>query len=205
MKRPPIPAAPFAAAVLGIALIIGTAPYWAKGQVFGEAKASPVPVFARTAAPSTRTSAITVGFSPGNAEAVVVRTIDGAKSSIRLAAYSFTSKPIATALIAAKKRGVDVRVVVDKSQRSERYTSATFLANMGIPVRVNGRYAIMHNKFMVVDGHTVQTGSFNYTASAARRNAENVVVVAGEPGMAATYDAEWRRLWGESDPYAARY
>ncbi|KZC32658.1 endonuclease [Rhodanobacter sp. FW510-R10] len=160
---------------------------------------------AAAAEPSTAPPAVTVGFSPGDAEAVVVRTIAGAQTSVRLAAYSFTSKPIATALVAASKRGVEVMVVVDKSQRSERYTSATFLANMGIPVRVDSRYAIMHNKFMVVDGHTVQTGSFNYTASAARRNAENVIVVAGAPDMVSAYDAEWRRLWNESEPYGPRY
>lgn len=145
------------------------------------------------------------GFSPGNAEGLVIHTIESARSTLRVAAYSFTSKPIAEALIAAKKRGVDVQVVVDKSQETERYTSATFLANMGVPVRVDTRYAIMHNKFMVIDGQTVQTGSFNYTSSAARRNAENVLILAGVPQLASTYAHEWQRLWQESEPYLARY
>jgi len=144
---------------------------------------------------------LSVAFSPGNAEGLVVETIDGAQKSLRVAAYSFTSKPIAKALVAAEKRGVDVQVVLDKSQQSERYTSATFIAHAGIPVRINSRYAIMHNKFIVVDGATVETGSFNYTRSAQARNAENVVVIRQQPRFAATYTEEWNRLWNEAEPY----
>ncbi len=192
MKRPLISLIPGLAAAFALGLLVSAFAYDGDHA-------------ALAAAPGPALSTVTVGFSPGNAQAVVVDTIDAARTSIRLAAYSFTSKPIAAALVAASKRGVDVKVVVDKSQRTERYTSATFLANMGIPVRVDARYSIMHNKFMVIDGTTVQTGSFNYTASAARRNAENVIVVAGAPGMVSAYDTEWRGLWNESEPYGARY
>ncbi|MCX7173793.1 MAG: phospholipase D-like domain-containing protein [Proteobacteria bacterium] len=74
-----------------------------------------------------------VGFSPGNgALNVVLRVIGSAKREIPVATYSFTSKEIAQALVEAAKRGVDVRVVVDKSQLGERYTAATFLANQGV-------------------------------------------------------------------------
>ena len=118
-----------------------------------------------------------VAFSPNaGATDLVVKVIDAARQSIRLAAYSFTSKPIAEALVAAHKRGVDVQVVVDKSQRTERYTSATFLANMGVPVRVDAMHAIMHNKLIVVDGQHVKNGSFNFTSAAETRNAENALV-----------------------------
>src|ERR1039458_777445 len=106
---------------------------------------------------------IQVAFSPDRgATELVVRTIESAKKTVRVAAYSFTSKPIAQALLADAKRGVDVKVVVDKSQSAARYTAATILTNQGIPVRVDYRYAIMHDKFIVVDGETVEEGSFNY-------------------------------------------
>jgi hypothetical protein len=65
--------------------------------------------------------------------------------------------------------GIDVEVVVDKSQATARYTAATYLANQGVPVRVDYRYAIMHDKFIVVDGETVEEGSFNYTSLPKRR------------------------------------
>jgi phosphatidylserine/phosphatidylglycerophosphate/cardiolipin synthase-like enzyme len=67
-------------------------------------------------------SSIEVGFSPGNAEALVLREIAAARQSIDMAAYSFTSPTIAKALVDAHKRGVQVRAVLDKSQLSERYS-----------------------------------------------------------------------------------
>jgi phosphatidylserine/phosphatidylglycerophosphate/cardiolipin synthase-like enzyme len=146
-----------------------------------------------------------VAFSPDRgATALVVKTIEEAKQSIRVAAYSFTSKPIAEALLGAHKRGIDVEVVVDKSQATARYTAATFLANQGVLVRVDYRYSIMHDKFIVVDGVTVEEGSFNYTAAAESRNAENVLVL-HDASVAAKYGQEWDRLWTESETMRTRY
>ena len=148
---------------------------------------------------------VELAFSPDRgATELVVKTISGARQSIQVAAYSFTSKPIARALFDAHKRGVDVRVVVDKSQATARYTAATFLANQGVPVRVDYRYSIMHDKFLVVDGVTVETGSFNFTQSAAERNAENVLVL-HDPAVAQQYGQEWERLWAESEEMKPRY
>jgi phosphatidylserine/phosphatidylglycerophosphate/cardiolipin synthase-like enzyme len=147
-----------------------------------------------------------VAFSPDRgAEELVLKLIGQAKTTIRVAAYSFTSRPIAEALVAAKRRGVDVRIVVDKSQLSERYTFATFTANMGIPTRVNSNYAIFHNKYLVVDQQHVGTGSFNFTSSAAHRNAENFLAVWDNPTLAASYTNRWQSYWAESRDYRARY
>ena len=145
-----------------------------------------------------------VAFSPDRgATALVVKTIGDAKQSVRVAAY-FTSKPIAEALLDAHKRVIDVEVVVDKSQATARYTAATFLADQGVPVRVDSRYAIMHDKFMVVDGMIVEEGSFNYTTAAENRNAGNVVTL-HSPDVASQYAREWERLWAESGTLKARY
>ena len=149
--------------------------------------------------------AVEVAFSPGGgATDLVVKTIAQAQQSIRVAGYSFTSKPIAQALLEAHKRGIDVRVVLDKSNATARYSSATFLANVGIPTRINHRYAIMHDKFIVVDGEMVETGSFNFTASAEARNAENVLVLR-DLAVAQRYGKERERLWAESEEMKARY
>lgn len=199
--------------------MIGTAGHWAQSATSSRAHASTsaqtapatasadrfLGIFstahARTIeSPIAAGGTVSVAFSPGNAEEVVVHTINGARKTILVAAYSFTSRPIATALLDAKARGVDVRVVADKSQRTERYTSVRFLANKGVSVRINSRYAIMHNKFLVIDGATVETGSFNFTRSATLRNAENVIVLGNMPEVAATYSREWNRLWDEADP-----
>ncbi|HCT5418498.1 phospholipase D family protein [Klebsiella pneumoniae subsp. pneumoniae] len=160
------------------------------------------------AAPVTAKPTVTVGFSPSapqDALQLVLSTIKSANRSVDVAAYSFTSKPVAAALIAAKNRGVSVRVVADEKANSGQYTAVTFLANKGVTVRLNGRYAIMHNKFMIVDGDTVQTGSFNYTASAVSRNAENVLLIQDAPELTATYQGEFNRLWNESRQIESRF
>ena len=145
-------------------------------------------------------------FSPNQGSlALVLSTIKSAQRTIRVAAYSFTSKPIAEALLAAHKRGVDVRVVADKKASSDQYTANTFLANHGVPVRLHGRMAIMHNKFMVIDSRHVQTGSFNYSAAAAEKNGENVLVIRDAPELAAKYAAQWDRLWSEAADLPARH
>jgi phosphatidylserine/phosphatidylglycerophosphate/cardiolipin synthase-like enzyme len=100
---------------------------------------------------------------------------------------------------------LDVKVVVDRSQAKAKYTSATFLANIGIPTRVDYKYAIMHNKFIIIDGRNVELGSFNYTSAAEHKNAENVMVIRGNKDVADTYLKKWNRLWGESEDYKARY
>src|SRR4051794_32305306 len=114
------------------------------------------------ASPALAEPSVEVEFSPGHAAEAVVRVIDSAHATIHLAAYSFTSRPIAEALVRAKRRGVEVLAVLDKSNETGRYSAATFLSRAGVPTRINYRYAIMHSKFIVVDGVTVETGSFNY-------------------------------------------
>ena len=91
-----------------------------------------------------------------------------------------------------------------KSNAAARYTAATFLSNQGVPVRIDYRYAIMHDKFILVDGETVETGSFNFTAAASEKNAENVLVL-HDPTAAQQYAREWERLWGESEGMKAQY
>ncbi|MBL5829432.1 phospholipase D family protein [Serratia fonticola] len=141
---------------------------------------------------------ITTGFSPGGSAVTnVLRAINSARETIDVAAYSFTSKEVAMALNDASQRGIKVRVVADAKDNGGRYSAVTWLQHKGIPVRLNGRYAIQHNKFLVVDGVTTQTGSFNYTSSAVKRNAENTIVIWNEPTTASAYQQEFNRLWQE--------
>ena len=141
-------------------------------------------------------------FSPnGGCTDAVVSAIDQAKKSVLVQAYSFTSAPIAQALVDAKKRGVDVRVILDKSQRTERYSGATFLANEGVPVSIDAAHKIAHNKVMVIDGQTVITGSFNFTKAAESGNAENVLLILHAPELAARYTANWEEHFAHASPY----
>ena len=147
---------------------------------------------------------IEVAFSPhGEATELVIKCIDSARTSIRVSSYSFTSKPIADALVRAHERGIDVKVLMDKSQK--RHDTASYLSEMGVPLRIDARHAIYHNKFLVIDDRHVETGSFNYTRAAQRSNAENVLLVWNNPSLAHQYADDWALHWQHSEPYAARY
>jgi len=142
-------------------------------------------------------------FVPDGApcETLLVDTINATRRSLRIQAYSFTSVPIAEAVKQAKDRGVDVQVIVDESQVSEKYTSATFLKNAGIPVVVDTRPAIAHNKVMIFDGRAVFTGSFNFTKSAQQRNAENGLLIRDDPVLVKAYADNWLIRFKLSTPY----
>jgi len=149
-------------------------------------------------APSSKD--IEVAFSPeAGSEALVVKVIDSARQSVRLAGYSFTSPAIVRALMDARKRGVDVQILVDdRGNRGKASLSAmNLVAGAGIPMRVISTYAIHHDKYIVVDGKHTETGSFNYSQAAARTNSENVLVVWNNPQVAARYLAHWENRWAQ--------
>ncbi len=141
---------------------------------------------------------VETAFSPnGGATKLVVNTIMAANKSIFVAAYTFTSQPIANALIDTARRGVEVKIVLDARASRQKASLASDLQQSGIQVRLDGAHAITHDKMMVVDGETVETGSFNYTKSAETSNAENVIVL-HDAKVAMDYVAAWQRLWDES-------
>ena len=169
-----------------------------------QAKAAKTPMPAAIRQPNKvqATGTIEVAFSPnGGGAALIIRTIGEAKKTIKVQAYSFTNADIAKALLDAHKRGVNVRVVLDKSQETEKYTSATFLANAGVPVRIDNDFAIAHSKIMILDEETVITGSFNFTKAAEERNAENVLVIRGNRELAKLYLQNWQWRWDASEAY----
>jgi phosphatidylserine/phosphatidylglycerophosphate/cardiolipin synthase-like enzyme len=137
--------------------------------------------------------AIEAHFSPhGGCTAVVVAELDRATGSIEVQAYSFTSAPIAQALVAAQGRGVKVTVVLDPSQRTEQNSKAETLVDAGVPTYIDPQHAIAHNKIMLIDGQTIVTGSFNFTNQAERANAENLLVIRDDPPLFAAYEENFR-------------
>jgi phosphatidylserine/phosphatidylglycerophosphate/cardiolipin synthase-like enzyme len=141
-----------------------------------------------------------LGFSPGGGStALVIKVIDSARSTLLIVAYEFTDRDVAEAVERAAHRGVKVRVVADYRAAQGKYSQVRILGLAGVPVRLDDHYAITHDKFIVVDGETVETGSYNYSQSAAKRNAENVLVLWKAPAVAAGYTAEFERLWEESE------
>lgn len=144
---------------------------------------------------------VQVYFSPkGGGQDAIVKAIGAVKSTIQVQAFSFTSAPIAEALKKAHDRGVKVQAILDKSQRSEKYTGATYLKNAGIPVFIDDAHAIAHNKVMILDGDTVITGSFNFTKAAEERNSENVLIVK-DKRLAKLYGDNWEQHREHSEGY----
>ena len=145
-----------------------------------------------------------VCFSPnGGCTESIVKEINAAKSEILVQAYSFTSAPIAKALTDAFKRGVKVEAILDKSQRKEKYTAATFLANAGIPTYIDDKHAIAHNKIIIIDKETVITGSFNFTKAAEEKNAENLLIIKNKD-LAKMYLDNWYKHKEHSEEYGGR-
>ena len=145
-----------------------------------------------------------VYFLPrGGCTAAINAEIRKARNEILVQAYSITSASIAEELLRAHKRGVKVRVILDSSNDTDRYSAATFLSNAGIETRIDGAHAIAHNKLMIIDGATVITGSFNFTKAAEERNAENLLIIKSKK-LASEYIANWNRHLKHSVNYIRR-
>ena len=136
-----------------------------------------------------------VYFTPSDtAPVAIVKAIDASEREVLVQAYGFTHNAIAQALVRAHERGVRVRVLLDqKSQSSNRHVIRV-LRHVEVDVRHDGKHAIAHNKLMVIDGAIVITGSFNFTNSAATRNAENFLVLRSED-LAQQYRLQWQNHW----------
>ena len=152
-------------------------------------------------AASARATA-SVFFSPGaDTDRAIAATIAEARQRVWIAGYYFTSSVVAKALDQARARGIDVRVVLDRSQATLKYSSATYFHNRGVPLWINARYPVMHHKFLIVDGGTVAFGSMNFTRAGTQQNAENFNLFKRWPTLVGTYAREFDRLLKESERY----
>ncbi len=148
-----------------------------------------------------------VYFSPrGGARDAIVEKINGARKYIDVAMYCFTSRHLAQALVRAKKRGVKVRVLLDRECAQGKFSKEKFLRKHGIQVKRSRTYhglerfkskypPKMHHKFAVIDGHILITGSYNWTASAEISNYENLLVFENAGELADEFEKEFNALW----------
>lgn len=142
-------------------------------------------------------------FSPNSdALSCLLESIRGAKKEILIAAYTFTSSEIAVELVKAKQRGVKIKMVLDYKTNHNKDFPCKWLKGHGIPIRFNDCYAIMHNKYMIIDSQTIETGSFNYTKSAQHRNAENLIILTAiqkdSKKLVIAYKKNFRKLWNQA-------
>ncbi|MEJ0229462.1 phospholipase D family protein (plasmid) [Klebsiella michiganensis] len=161
--------------------------------------------------PAVYAASIETGFSPeGTGLQLVLKTITTAQQDIRLMGYSFTSPEVVRALVRAKRRGVDVAVVLDWKANTGKNNHASkaamnLLVGAGIPVRTVSAYKILHDKVIVADGRNTQVGSFNYSRAADRSNSENVLVVWDDPAVAQRYLQHWQSRWAQGEDWKQTY
>jgi len=140
-----------------------------------------------------------VFFSPQRGcTRAIISYLSQARQSVEIAMYSLTSDDITREIIRAKKRGVQVRIVYDKSQRGQKSSQIGFLKEQGVAARVYQGTGLMHNKFALIDDKILLTGSFNWTKNAEDGNAENLLVLSDKK-LIAQYTKEFVHLWVQGE------
>ena len=133
---------------------------------------------------------------PPNEEASkpIITLYDNSEKYIHLAIYSLTKDDFAEALIRAQKRGVEVKVLIDRIQASSQSSKDEKLEAAGVELRRSKGDGFMHNKFAVIDGIVVYTGSYNHTERATFKNDENYIIIR-DKSVAENYERQFQKIW----------
>ncbi len=159
--------------------------------------------------PPEKEASVEAFFSPwDDAVGKILAALDAACEQVLVQAFVLSHRDVAERLIAAHRRGIDVRVLADARQHADTPGSMLLrLAHAGIPVSLENRYRHAHNKVMVIDADSPQpvviTGSYNFTWSAQHANAENLLILRGHPALARRYAANWVRHHADANPLLA--
>ncbi|MBZ0288421.1 MAG: hypothetical protein K8I30_12460, partial [Anaerolineae bacterium] len=143
-------------------------------------------------------TAIQITFAPeNNVLLAVTNAVQGARTSIRFMAFSFTEDSIGQAIQERAAAGVSVQGIFERTGSETQFSELTPLFCAGLPVRQDGNRYVLHHKVFIIDNTTVITGSFNFSANATQSNDENLLVIQ-DPALAAQYSAEFDRRWAEA-------
>ena len=132
---------------------------------------------------------------------LIAAEIDAAQSEILVQADSLSAKALIKALGRAQRRGVKVRVILDKADEHNRDRAGPWLIAERLLPQVDTGVASAHSKVMIIDRDAVITGSFDFTEVAQKKNAENVLLIKGHPDVADAYARNWERRLKASRPY----
>lgn len=140
---------------------------------------------------------VTTLFSPGDACGKHIRSLmREAQERLDICVFTISDNDIADAIKNAFDRGINVRIVTDNDKLWDEGSDIKALYEHGIEVKIDQTDYHMHHKFMVVDGHTVLTGSYNWTRSAAQFNHENIISFTDRQ-VSQKFSAEFEKLWEE--------
>jgi phosphatidylserine/phosphatidylglycerophosphate/cardiolipin synthase-like enzyme len=135
-------------------------------------------------------------FSPeGNCDQVIIRYINQARNSIHIMIYEFRLKSIEAALVDARNRGIEIKLVMDRSQ-TQKSSLYSDLKQKGFDVKIANVKGIMHDKVAIIDGQYVIEGSFNYKPAAVTDNAENLVVI-NDVTIAQAYQNQFQQVYNQ--------
>jgi phosphatidylserine/phosphatidylglycerophosphate/cardiolipin synthase-like enzyme len=151
--------------------------------------------------PAPATAHLSVCFTPQQSCApVLLHEIETAKKEILVHGHNFTNRAIMKALVQAKRRGVDVRVILKAPHQDRQSRALKTLAAGGIPVFIDRPAGVAHNKVMIFDRRAVTTGSYNFTYAADRKNAENLLLIEDYPSLVEAYVKNWESRLAASKP-----
>ena len=143
-------------------------------------------------------SKITILFSPQDKgiSSGVVPLVNSAKHNIYIPAFLITHKPLTNALIAAHKRGVNVKIIIDATNTGTRNSTLIPLRTAGVPVKVENYAGKMHSKSIIIDNKYIVTGSTNFSNSGENKNDENMIIIEN-PKIAKFYADFFEYLWAK--------
>lgn len=143
------------------------------------------------------TSTTDAFFSPGDAcRNTIIQRIDGAIKQLQICVFTISDDSITKSLLAAHRRKIQIKVITDNDKSLDQGSDIEQLARAGIPVKMDVSSNHMHHKFMIADMHTLITGSYNWTLSAARYNHENILLTR-ESNVIKSFSSEFDKLWNE--------
>lgn len=143
-------------------------------------------------------------FSPGDTcRNSITKQISTATQELLVCVFTISDDIITESLVAAHRRGVDIRLITDNEKSFDKGSDIQQLAREGISLRMDTSPNHMHHKFMIVDQHSVLTGSYNWTRGAARFNHENIIVTK-DPATVQAFTHEFNKLWPTMAPYDLR-
>jgi phosphatidylserine/phosphatidylglycerophosphate/cardiolipin synthase-like enzyme len=146
---------------------------------------------------------IDVYYSPEDAPLDrLLALYDRARQYIYVSVYGLTSPRAVAALVAAKKRGLDVRMLTDqeRTQDVKQQSALRTLHLAGIPIRVNQHDGLLRLKQVVIDDEINTSGSMNHTTSGNRYNDERLDVVT-DRAITARAREKFLRMWNDRERY----
>lgn len=139
-----------------------------------------------------------VCFSPDErCDVKLIKFIETAEKSIDIAIYSINLESLVHVLAVKLKKGIKIRVVVDKQQSKERHSHVSTLIKAGVDVKIGRQRGFMHEKFVIIDNKRLETGSFNYTHHATTANHENQVYLS-TPNIVDRFQKQFDEIWTEA-------